>query len=190
VPFGSRLGWAAGAGVLSRLVVTVLSPPVGGLSRPLPADSCRRRKRSRSFRRYRRGIRSFARANLVTVSHLVRHRTPRHQRMGLAEYTRERRHRETFCVRYRLWPRGAIRCRRYSGEPCTGNRNSFVSGGCPRYSANSAYGSLPAPERLDTRSSKQFPERLMRTGHRSGACTPKGAEFSSGIRRAAKTTAA
>jgi len=50
-PFGFGIRRAAGTAILSRLVVTVLPPPVGGLSRSLRADSGGRRKHSRSFRR-------------------------------------------------------------------------------------------------------------------------------------------
>jgi hypothetical protein len=144
------------------MVVTVLSPPVGGLSRPIRSDSCSRRKRSRGFSRYGRGIRSFARATLVSVSHLVRHK-----RRIITEWdllnTRERggiAKPSVFVIDSGLVVRYASVDTVVTRVPASEILSFLVAAGDLAQIRRKAH--FPRP-RLDTRYPKQFSEKLTQT---------------------------
>jgi hypothetical protein len=90
---------APGAALLSRELVTVLPPPVGGLSRTLSRNQVGGREPGGGFGGFVRSIGGLANPALMAVSDFVRHRTTRGQGLGHLQRARKRRHRQTSRLR-------------------------------------------------------------------------------------------
>ena len=93
------LSGAPGSTLLSRELVTVLPPPVGGLSRTLSGNQIGGREPSGCFGGSARSIRGLANSDLLAVSDFVRYGTPRRQELGHLQLTRKTRHRQTSRLR-------------------------------------------------------------------------------------------
>jgi len=96
---GVDLSGAPGSTLLSRELVTVLPPPVGGLSRTLSANQIGGREPSGCFGGSARNIGGLANSALIAVSGFVRYGTMRRQGLGHLQLTRKRRHRQTSRLR-------------------------------------------------------------------------------------------
>ena len=96
---GVDLPGAPGSTFLSWELVTVLPPPVGGLSRPLSANQIGGREPSGCFGGSARNIGDLANSALIAVSDFVRYGTTRRQGLGHLQLTRKRRHRQTSRLR-------------------------------------------------------------------------------------------
>ncbi len=98
-----------GAAFLSRRLVTVLPPPVGGLPRALRGVACGRRGRGSRFRRCSEPIGGTAATPVVAIPDLVRQRAARCAGVGHLQPARERWNRQAGGLRYRSRPEGALR---------------------------------------------------------------------------------
>jgi hypothetical protein len=88
-------GGAPGSALLSRELVTVLPPPVGGLSRTLSGNQVGGREPSGCFGEFVRIIGGLTKSALIAVSDFVRYGTTRCQGLGHLQLARKRRHRQT-----------------------------------------------------------------------------------------------
>jgi len=88
-------GAAPGSALLSRELVTVLPPPVGGLSRTLSGNQVGGREPGGCFGGFVRVIGGLANSALIAVSDFVRYGTTRCQGLGHLQLARKRRHRQT-----------------------------------------------------------------------------------------------
>src|ERR1022692_858832 len=88
-------GGAPGSALLSRELVTVLPPPVGGLSRTLSGNQVGGREPSGCFGGFVRIIGGLANSALIAVSDFVRYGTTRCQGLGHLQLARKSRHRQT-----------------------------------------------------------------------------------------------
>ena len=92
---GVDLSGVPGSTLLSRELVTVLPPPVGGLSRTLSGNQVGGREPSGCFGGFVRIIGGFANSALIAVSDFMRHGTTRCQGLGHLQLARKRRHPQT-----------------------------------------------------------------------------------------------
>ena len=88
-------GWSAGSAVLSRPLVTLLSPPVGGISQALQSYSCRRCQLGGCFRGCPGEVGGGSAATSTTVLDSLRQGTSRRAGMGHLQPEGKRRYCQT-----------------------------------------------------------------------------------------------
>ncbi len=122
---GVGLARPFGAALLSRQLVSVLPPPVGGLPRSLSGNSGRGRKRSGRLGRCACGVGGLARPPLVAFSDFVRYGAVCRQALGYLQSKREGRHCQARGLHRRSGPGRALRRGGHGYEAGRGCSNSL-----------------------------------------------------------------
>jgi hypothetical protein len=132
-----------GSTLLSRELVTVLPPPVGGLSRTLSANQIGGREPSGCFGGSARDIGGLANSALIAVSGFVRYGTMRRQGLGHLQLTRKRRHRQTSRLRDRSQSGSPLRFGGLGRDARASRRDCPLPTKCRQCSADSTQSSRP-----------------------------------------------
>ncbi len=149
-------GGAVGSALLSWELVTVLSPPVGGLSRTLSGNSIGGRESGGYFSGFVQIVGGLANSALIAVSDFVRYRTTRCQRLGYLQRARKRRHRQTGRLRHRFQPGSSLRFGGLGLDARSSHRDCPRATKCCLCAANSTQSCYPHVVGVDLGDSKSL----------------------------------